>query len=311
MIDVSHLSKRYVSRLAVDDVSFHIDQGKVVGFLGPNGAGKSTTLRILTGYLAPTSGDAHVAGFNVLTDPIQARRQLGYMPENVPLYSDLRVKEYLRYRAALKGLRGQQIRHRVGEVMDRCGLTEVRRKMIGTLSKGFRQRVALADAIVHDPPLVILDEPTNGLDPNQIRQVRQLISQLGESHTVLISTHILREVEATCNHVIIIDRGKIKAADSPRQLIANLRTSSRLRVELADAPDAADQLAALKGMRMVEPRSTSGEWQAFNLRTASGIDLREQIAQLARDRCWRLRELASTKASLEDVFVELTHEEPS
>ncbi|MFN0127488.1 MAG: ABC transporter ATP-binding protein, partial [Verrucomicrobiales bacterium] len=237
MIEVEHLTKRYPGRTAVDDISFSVGRGEVVGFLGPNGAGKSTTMRILTSYLPATSGRVSVAGYDVFAESLKARREIGYMPENVPLYDDFRVKEYLTFRARLKGLRGRDCRRRVGEVMDLCGLADVRKKMIATLSKGYRQRVGLADALVHRPQLLILDEPTNGLDPNQIRQVRELIRQLGDKHTILLSTHILTEVEATCRRVIIIDSGKIKASDTPEALQQRLRTAGAIEFEARAEPD--------------------------------------------------------------------------
>ena len=198
MIEVHQLSKRFARHEAVKGISFSVDKGEIVGFLGPNGAGKTTTLRMLTGYLPPTSGSARIAGFDIFRQSIDARKKIGYMPENVPLYEDMRVREYLRFRAHLKGLGGNDARRRVGEVLETCGLESVRRKMIKTLSKGYRQRVGLADALVHEPELLILDEPTNGLDPNQIRQIRQLIRRLADNHTVLVSTHILSEVEMIC-----------------------------------------------------------------------------------------------------------------
>ncbi len=193
MIEVQNLCKRYSRHEAVRDISFNVKPGEVVGFLGPNGAGKTTTLRMLTGYLPPTSGTARIAGYDIYRQSIEARRKIGYMPENVPLYEDMRVKEYLKFRAHLKGLSGGDARDKVGTVIESCGLYSVRRKMIKTLSKGYRQRVGLADALVHDPELLILDEPTNGLDPNQIRQIRELIRKLASSHTVLVSTHLLHE----------------------------------------------------------------------------------------------------------------------
>jgi ABC-2 type transport system ATP-binding protein len=220
MITVRNLTKRFLTKTAIENISFDVAPGEIVGFLGPNGAGKTTTLRILTTYLPATSGSATVAGCDIFNDSLALRAKIGYMPESVPLYTDLRVKEYLHFRASLRGLSGREMRRRVGEVMDTCGLKDVRKSMIGTLSKGYRQRVGLADALVHKPDLLILDEPTNGLDPNQIRQVRDLIRHLGDKHTILLSTHILSEVEMTCGRVIIIDQGAIKAADTPANLIA-------------------------------------------------------------------------------------------
>ncbi|MCF7733230.1 MAG: ATP-binding cassette domain-containing protein [Akkermansiaceae bacterium] len=307
MIEASHLTKRYARHEAVRDVSFSVARGEIVGFLGPNGAGKTTTLRMLTGYLPPSSGSARVAGFDIFRQSLEARRRIGYMPENVPLYGEMRVREYLRYRAQLKGLANSEGRRRVGEVIDTCGLDSVRRKMIKTLSKGFRQRVGLADALVHDPELLILDEPTNGLDPNQIRQIRELIRQLGTSHTVLISTHILHEVEMTCNRVIIIDAGKIRAADTPANLIGRMRAAGRLQVELqADPEIAAAALGRIEGIRRATPEPLEDGWTRFALLAESGTDAREPIAQLVAQYGWPLRSLFRHDATLEDVFVELT-----
>ena len=217
--------------MAVKDVSFTVERSEIVGFLGPNGAGKTTTMKMLTGYLPPTAGTANIAGHDIIDEPLEARRHLGYMPENVPLYDDMRVYEYLYYRARLKGLSGKSVRQQVGYAMDRCGLDDKRKSMISTLSKGYRQRVGLADALLGEPELLILDEPTNGLDPNQIRQIRELIRSLAEEHTVILSTHILSEVEMICNKVIIIDNGEIKAADTPANLTGNLRAAGRVSLE--------------------------------------------------------------------------------
>ncbi len=307
MIQVSNLSKRYVGRTAVDGISFEVGQGEIVGFLGPNGAGKTTTIRILTGYMPATSGTASVAGFDVFRDSMEARRRIGYMPENVPLYDDMRVKEYLRFRAQLKGMRGRAARKAVGEAMDLCGLTEMRGKMIGALSKGYRQRVGLADALVHKPDLLVLDEPTNGLDPNQIRRVRELIKQLGLTHTILVSTHILSEVEMTCDRVIILDRGKICASGTPADLVGRLRTARTVTVELrAGAAVAADKLKALPGVKKVVKEGERDGWTLFTLRAESGRDVREAVASLAAEGGWALRELHAQGATLEDVFVDVT-----
>jgi ABC-2 type transport system ATP-binding protein len=307
MIHVEHLTKRYPGRTAVDDVSFSVGRGEVVGFLGPNGAGKSTTMRILTSYLPATAGRVTVAGHDVFAESLKARREIGYMPENVPLYDDFRVKEYLTFRARLKGLRGRDCRHRVGEVMDLCGLADFRKKMIGTLSKGYRQRVGLADALVHRPQLLILDEPTNGLDPNQIRQVRELIRHLGERHTILLSTHILTEVEATCRRVIIIDGGKIKASDTPEALQQRLRTAGAIEFEArAGAEEVAAAVRALPQVRRVLADDLDDGWRRFTVRVDTGADPREEIAALIGAHGWPLREFIRRQASLEDVFVELT-----
>jgi ABC-2 type transport system ATP-binding protein len=309
MILVEHLTKKYAGRTAVDDVSLEVGRGEVVGFLGPNGAGKSTTMRIITSYLPATSGRVTVAGFDVFTDSIKARQQIGYMPENVPLYEDMRVKEYLQFRAKLKGLSGRDMRVRVGEVMDLCGVHDVRKKMISSLSKGYRQRVGLADALVHRPALLILDEPTNGLDPNQIRQVRELIKHLGEKHTILLSTHILTEVEATCQRVIILDKGRVKASDTPEALQQRLRSAGEIEVELKTDNEALvrDALKQIKGVRRAETSNAAVDgWQRFTVRVEGLTDPREEIAALAVAKGWPLRELLRRQASLEDIFVEIT-----
>jgi ABC-2 type transport system ATP-binding protein len=307
MIEVQNLTKRYARHEAVRDVSFSVQRGEIVGFLGPNGAGKTTTLRMLTGYLPPTSGSARIAGYDIFRQSIEARRRIGYMPENVPLYEDMRVREYLKFRAQLKGLSGSTARGRLGDVIETCGLQSVRRKMIKTLSKGFRQRVGLADALVHDPELLILDEPTNGLDPNQIRQIRELIRQLGQNHTVLISTHILHEVEMTCNRVIIIDNGRIKAADTPANLTAQMRAAGRIQLEVqADPEVVGGALQRIEHVKKVTPEALDDGWTRFTVWVDSGTDSRERLAGLAAQFGWPLRSLFRHEAKLEDVFVELT-----
>ena len=307
MIRVSNLTKRYVGRTAVDAISFNVEPGEIVGFLGPNGAGKTTTIRILTGYMPATSGSAVVAGHDIFRNSLQAQQRIGYMPENVPLYDDMRVKEYLRFRALLKGMRGREAKNGIAEAIDLCGLSEMRSKMIGALSKGYRQRVGLADALIHNPELLILDEPTNGLDPNQIRRVRKLIKQLGLSHTSLVSTHILSEVEMTCDRVIILDRGKIRAADTPENLISQLRTVGHISVEVnAPADIAGDAMRKISRVKKVIKEATEGTWTKFTVRAESGTDVRESIVQLANANHWPLREIHTHGASLEDVFVELT-----
>lgn len=310
MIEVNQLTKRYARHEAVSGISFSVARGEIVGFLGPNGAGKTTTLRMLTGYLPPTSGTATIANYDIFRQSIEARRKIGYMPENVPLYEDMRVREYLKFRAHLKGLGGSDGRRRVSDVIDTCGLGNVRRKMIKTLSKGFRQRVGLADALVHDPELLILDEPTNGLDPNQIRQIRELIRHLGQTHTVLISTHILSEVEMTCNRVIIIDGGKIKAADTPANLVGQMRAAGRIQVEIqADSEVVAGAISRLDPVKKVTPEPLDDNWTRYTVWVDSGADSREQIAQLASQYGWPLRSLFRHVATLEDVFVELTRKD--
>lgn len=310
MIEVNNLSKRYGRHLAVRDVSFSVARGEIIGFLGPNGAGKTTTLRMLTGYLPPSSGSATVAGFDIFRQSIEARKRIGYMPENVPLYDDMRVREYLNFRARIKGLSNGDARRRVSHVVDTCGLEAVKRKMIKTLSKGYRQRVGLADALVHQPDLLILDEPTNGLDPIQIRQIRELIKHLALNHTVLISTHILSEVEMIASRVIIIDGGKIKAADTPQNLISEMRAAGRVQVELqAPAEAATPLLADLPGVKKVSSEPMEDGWVRFMVWVDSGTDTREALNKVASQNHWPLRSLFRHEATLEDVFVELTRKD--
>jgi len=309
MIVVDQLTKRYAGFTALHGISFEVGKGEIVGFLGPNGAGKSTTMRILSGFMPATSGSVRIAGFDVYSQSLDARRHIGYMPENVPLYTDMRVSEYLRYRGALKGLFGGRLRERLGEVIDMCNLEDKKNAIIGTLSKGYRQRVGLADALVHDPDLLILDEPTIGLDPNQIRQVRELIRDLGKRHTILISSHILPEVQATCSRIVLIHRGKIEASDTPENLMSRLRTAGTITLEAAVGADlAVELLGSVAGVKEVGA-SIEGEWSTFSLRTEAGTDVREALASLAAERRWKVRELARTKATLEDVFVEITQGE--
>ena len=307
MIDVRDLTKRYARHEAVRGITFEVGRGEIVGFLGPNGAGKTTTLRMLTGYLPPTSGSASIAGFDIFRQSLEARRRIGYMPENVPLYGDMRVREYLAYRAHLKGLTGSDARRRVGEVIDTCGLDSMRKRMIKTLSKGYRQRVGLADSLVHEPELLILDEPTNGLDPNQIRQIRDLVRKLGEKHTVLISTHILHEVEMVCDRVIIIDSGKIKAADTPANLIHEMRAAGRIQAEIqADADTVANAIHRMEHVKKVTPEELEDGWVRHTVWVDSGTDTREKISHMCSQFGWPMRSLFRHKATLEDVFVELT-----
>ncbi len=310
MIEISCLSKSYGRHKAVDQISFEVARGEIVGFLGPNGAGKSTTLRMLTGFLPPTSGAGRIAGKDIFRESLEVRKGIGYMPENVPLYTDMRVREYLRFRGALRGLAGGSLRKRLGEVMEICGLTSVRRKMIKTLSKGYRQRVGLADALIHDPDLLILDEPTNGLDPNQIRAIRELIQNLGEKHTILLSTHILSEVEMTCNKVVIIDGGKIKAADTPENLVNSMRRAGRVTIELkAHKNEVEPLIAQFDEVTRVVGESMSNGWNRFTVFAAPKTDTRLKLGQLAQEHHWPIRSLSRKSGTLEEVFVELTRKD--
>ncbi len=309
MIKVENLTKRYAGQTAIQDLNFEVGKGEIMGFLGPNGAGKSTTMRILSSFMPATSGRASVAGFDIFEQSLQARSHLGYMPENVPLYAEMRVNEYLDYRAALKGVPHRRIAERVGDVKELCGLKEVEKKLISTLSKGYRQRVGLADALVHEPDLLILDEPTSGLDPNQIRQVRDLIKNLGKQHTILLSTHILPEVEMTCSRVIIINRGRIEVCDTPENLLGQIRTAGGILLEAkVGADNGAEELRKIPGVRDVTT-TDDGNWKIFSLRVESGADVREEVFRLATERRWTVRELSQRKATLEDVFVEITQAE--
>ncbi len=307
MIKVENLTKRYAGQAAIRDLNFEVGKGEVMGFLGPNGAGKTTTMRILAGFMPATSGRASIAGFDIFEQSLQARTRLGYMPENVPLYSDMRVTEYLEYRAALKGVPHRRIAERVGDVKELCGVKDVERKIIGALSKGYRQRVGLADALLHEPDLLILDEPTIGLDPNQIRQVRELIKNLGRQHTILLSTHILPEVEMTCSRVIIIHKGRIEACDTPENLLGKLRQAGGVVLEAkVEKDNGAEELKKISAVRDVTT-DVDGEWNVFSLRVESGADVREEVFRLATARHWTVRELTQRRATLEDVFVEITH----
>ena len=308
MIEVSDLTKRYAGNTAVAGLSFTVGRGEIVGLLGPNGAGKSTTMRILACYMPATSGTVRVAGLDVFTDADEVRRRIGYMPENNPLHPEMRVREYLKFRARLKGMGRKRSRERVDVVTEQCGLTDVAKKIVGHLSKGYRQRVGLADALVHEPDLIILDEPTIGLDPNQIRSVRQLIKDLGRTHTVLISTHILPEVEMMCNRVLILHKGKIVVADSPNNLQKLMSGSSQIIAEIA-APE--EELRAcweqFAEIEYYDISPAEGEFHRCALTPRNGLDLRPQIFALARERGWTLRELTRNRHSLEDIYVRVTH----
>ena len=310
MIEVENLSKNYSGFRAVQNISFKVDKGEIVGFLGPNGAGKSTTMKILSGYLPPTDGKIRIAGFDVVTESIEVRKRIGYMPENVPLYTDMRVNEFLRFRAELKKVARRNIKDRVEAVKQLCSLKDVENKIIGTLSKGYRQRVGLADAMVHDPDLLILDEPTIGLDPNQIRAVRDLIKDLGQHHTILLSTHILSEVELTCSRVLVINRGRIEASDTPANLTKLVRGGGSIVLEVK-AP-ANDVVGKLKGVADIEDVEVvlpgDGDWTHAKIFAKPGVDARENIYQVVRQNNWPLRELSRVKATLEEAFVELTQD---
>ena len=310
MIEVANLTKRYAGRTAVSNVSFGVNRGEIVGLLGPNGAGKSTTMRILACYLAASAGTVRVGGLDVFRDSEQVRRRIGYMPENNPLHYEMRVREYLKFRARLKGLGYRHSRRRVDVVLEQCGLTEVARRIIGQLSKGYRQRVGLADALVHEPELLILDEPTIGLDPNQIRSVRQLIKGLAGDHTVLISTHILPEAEMTCNRLVIMYEGKILAADTPENLQRLVSGSSQVIAEiLAPLPELHECWTQAAEILDFDISAAQGEYLRCALTPRDGLDLRPLVFSLVRERGWPMRELTRSRHSLEDIYVRVTRPE--
>ncbi len=302
MIHVDRLSKRYGSFKAVDGIRFDVGRGEIVGLLGPNGAGKTTTMRMLTSYVSPTSGRASLAGYDVLDEPIEVRRNVGYLPENVPLYPDMRVHEYLRYRSKLKDVPRSERRRAIGEVVRRCQLGEVERRIIGQLSRGFRQRVGLADALLHGPEILILDEPTAGLDPIQIREVREMIHELAEKHTILLSTHILSEVEAVCGRVIIIARGRIVLDDQ----LANLRRQGVITVEVrGPASSIRAVLQTIPGVERTTLAREEGPYSCFEVQTRDSEDLREAMSQKLVSNGWPLRQIDLRRSSLEDRFAQV------
>jgi ABC-2 type transport system ATP-binding protein len=304
MIEAQNLSRRYGDFTAVDGISFSVREGEILGMLGPNGAGKTTTIRMITGFLPPTGGRVTVDGKDLFESPREARRQVGYLPENVALYGEMRVSEYLGYRARLEGLSRAEARQAIPVALERCLLTDVRDQIIGTLSKGYRQRVGLATAILHNPRVLVLDEPTVGLDPRQIISIRELIRELGRQHTLLLSTHILPEVELLCDRVVIIDRGHIIAEGTPQSLRESWTGNPSIRVGLKEAPaDAGEALGRIPGIVGV----TSLEEGGWRLECERGADPREEVFRAAVANGWTLLELSRERgATLEDIFVRLT-----
>ncbi|MFQ5718583.1 MAG: ATP-binding cassette domain-containing protein [Acidobacteriota bacterium] len=304
MIEITDLEKNYGETTALRRISVSIQAGEVVGLLGPNGAGKTTAMKILVGYLLPTSGTATVAGHDVIDEPLVVQSKIGYLPENAPLYGDMLVQEYLRFMADMRGLEPATRRQRFGQVVDECCITDVLTRPIGQLSKGFRQRVGLAGAILHDPEILILDEPTTGLDPNQIVEVRDLIRRMGQKKTIILSTHILPEVEASCGRAVILIDGRVRADGS----LEDLTRSSVQSVTIApDDPGAAQALfSGLEGVTAVERHDEEGEFVTFHLRLAENREMGETVSEIARARGWRLRDLHRNDKSLEQVFRELT-----
>ncbi len=306
MIRVEHLVKQFGRTRAVDDISFAVDRGEVVGFLGPNGAGKTTTLRVLTCYHPASRGRAQVAGFDVFRRPVEVRRRVGYLPEHVPLYPDLRVEEYLRYRAALKGVAAKGRRAAVAAAMARCGVVEVRRLLIGQLSRGYRQRVGLADALVAQPPILILDEPTSGLDPNQRRRMKALVRELAADHTILFSSHILPEVEDVSSRILVIHRGRIRADGSAQRLL-ELGEGRRLVVTAAlPADELVQSVSGVGGVGAVRALPGDGAFSTVEADVAAGADPRDQVAERLQRAGTRIRELRLVLPRLEEVFRQLT-----
>lgn len=307
MIEVSNLFKTYPGVTAVDGLTFRVEKGEVVGFLGPNGAGKSTTMRILTGFLAPTSGSASVAGFDVLTKSIEVRRRVGYLPENNPLYTEMRVEEYLLFRSRVKGVEKAARAKAVAAAIERVGLKERTRSIIEHLSKGLRQRVGLADAILANPEIVILDEPTIGLDPTQVREARELVRELGRDRTVLLSSHILSEVEKVCRRVLILGKGKLVEQGTPEEIAGRLRRTSRLRLEVRGADGAAIKAAveSVAGVRRVI-QGSKGDVHQFLVEAEEGVDARADLYKACVAGSWTLLELAPERPTLEEAFTALT-----
>lgn len=305
MIEVHALTKRYGESLAIDHLNFNIQKGEVVGFLGPNGAGKSTTMKIITGFMAPTSGEARVCGFDVFENPIEVKKRIGYLPETPPVYGDMRVEDYLQFVAELKGVKGPAKTQGVERALEKTNLGSVRRRLIQNLSKGFRQRVGIAQALVSNPEVLILDEPTVGLDPKQVAEIRELIKELRGEHTIILSTHILPEVQATCERIIIINRGRIVAQDSLDNLSTLQSGGRRIHIKLRKAAGEAPRfLAQTPGVLRVHAGSTPQDWEL----DAEGDDeVIEMLARTAIDQGYGLLEIGSKKVDLEDIFLKLTY----
>ncbi len=312
MITVTDLTKRYARTTAVDHISFSVSKGQIVGFLGPNGAGKTTTMRMLTCFFPPTSGKATVAGFDVFEHPLEVKKRIGYLPEAPPLYIEMETIEYLRFVGRLKGLAGADLEKRVDYVCDRCAIADVKNKLLGKLSKGYRQRVGLAQAIIHNPDVLILDEPTAGLDPKQIIETRELIRSLAGDHTIILSTHILPEVEQTCEQVIIIDKGKLVATDSVQNLQARARGAESMLVEVAPrtgnlaAVPVQQRLAKIAGVSSVVLKEERGRGSVFEVESDQGKLVRGDLARAIVESGWDLNELRPSAMSLEEIFLELT-----
>ena len=310
MVEVQHVTKRYGSLTAVDDISFRVERGEILGFLGPNGAGKTTTMRILTGYLSATEGQARVAGFDLFEQPVEAKRRTGYLPETPPLYPEMTIAEYLWFVARINGVPTNDRQTQVGSAMERTSIADVANRYCGTLSKGYRQRVGLAQAILHNPDVLILDEPTAGLDPRQIIETRQLIAELAGDHTIILSTHILPEVSQTCQRVVIINRGRVVAVDTPDNLTARLQGSETLYLQVDT--QGADPIPALKGVAGVLGVALADQRDGvagYRVESGSGDDVRRELARTIITNGWGLLELRPQQMSLEDIFLQLTTED--
>ena len=310
MIEVQHLTKQYGRVTAVNDISFRVERGEILGFLGPNGAGKTTTMRILTGYMPATEGKAMVAGFDVFDQPIEAKRRTGYLPETPPLYPDMRVREYLDFVAKVKGVPAAGRRERIRQVMERVRVADLADRLCSKLSKGYRQRVGLAQAIIHNPDVLILDEPTAGLDPKQIIETRNLIKELAGDHTIVLSTHILPEVSQTCERVVIINKGRVVAEDTPSNLTARLRGSETLYVQVdANGADASGALQRVPGVTRVAEADRRDKAVGYEVQSESGRDVRRDLARAVVSGGWGLLELRPMHLSLEEIFLSLTTDE--
>ena len=310
MIEVQHLTKRYGRVTAVDDVSFRVERGEILGFLGPNGAGKTTTMRILTGYIPATEGKAIVAGFDVFDQPIEAKRRTGYLPETPPLYPDMSVAEYLNFVASIKGVPANEKRQRIQQVMIKTRIDDMANRLCSKLSKGYRQRVGLAQSIIHNPDVLILDEPTAGLDPKQIIETRQLIKQLAGDHTIILSTHILPEVSQTCQRVVIINKGRVVAVDTPDNLTARLRGSETMYIQVdANGLDASGALRRVPGVSRVVESDRREPAVGYEVESERGHDVRRELARIVVSSGWGLLELRPMRISLEDIFLSLTTDE--
>ena len=307
MIEVENLSKRYGPTLAVSGVSFSVQKGEVLGFLGPNGAGKTTTMRVITGFFPPTEGKVRVAGYDVVEEPLEAKRRTGYLPESPPVYPDMTVVEYLAFVARIKGVPRRDMKTRLDEIIEKCAVTDVRNRQTGKLSKGYRQRVGLGQALIHNPEVLVLDEPTAGLDPKQIIETRELIKGLGGQHTVILSTHILPEVSKTCQRVVVINAGQIVAVGTPDELTRRLQGFETVLVTVeGPAADIIEKFQRVAGVNWVEPRESSGARLTLEVHSEKDKDVRAELARATVESGWKLYELKTSGLSLEEIFLKLT-----